>query len=40
MNIYRLGNSYVDIASVGHDEMMQLGQEESYQNLINNMDVS
>jgi hypothetical protein len=30
MNIYRLGNSYVDIACAGQDDLLQLGQEESF----------
>ena len=40
MNIYRLGSSYVDIACAGQDDMLQLGQEESYQALLSSTEFS
>jgi len=35
LNIYRLGESYADIASAGQDDLLQLGNEESYSDMVN-----
>ena len=37
MNIYRLGSSFLDIASVGQDDLVQLGHEDSYQAALNSL---
>ena len=40
MNIYRLGNSFMEIASVGQDDMLQLGVDESFHKITSEQEVT
>lgn len=35
MAIYRLGSSYIDIVSVGQDDVLQLGTEDTLNQMTN-----
>lgn len=34
LQVYRLGSSYVDLAAAGQDDLLQLGNEESYAHML------
>jgi hypothetical protein len=35
LNIYRLGESFGDVAATGQDDLLQLGNEDSYHDMVN-----